>query len=239
VVHATKDCAAGAARGDDVLLQLLAVISQLITIMSAEEQQVATEQTEQKISKRFVVSNLHNFCLKYRFSDVVTLSPTASRSAWPRPPPRRKLRLRLPPTSRRRFDFFQILFGLFLNSFSPSLNVQEAAADAVNEDEMSGEAYYDLRMQAIANLQANGVPAYPYKFNATMSVPQYVQQYANLAVKETLNEVTVSLAGRMYRRHSSGAKLFFFDIRADQGQVQIFVDKRFVMFLMCQIILLM
>lgn len=103
-----------------------------------------------------------------------------------------------------------------------------AAAAAVNEDEMGDAAYHSMRLQSIENLAANGVSAYPHKFQATMSVPQYVQTYAHLAEKQTLNEVTVSLAGRMYRRHSSGAKLFFFDIRADGGQVQIFVDKRCV-----------
>ena len=94
---------------------------------------------------------------------------------------------------------------------------------------MGDAAYHSMRLQSIENLAANGVSAYPHKFQATMSVPQYVQTYAHLAEKQTLNEVTVSLAGRMYRRHSSGAKLFVFDIRADGGQVQIFVDKRYVL----------
>ena len=71
------------------------------------------------------------------------------------------------------------------------------------------------------------MPAYPHKFGATMSSPQFVHQFEHVATKETLKEVTVALAGRMFRRHSSGAKLFFFDIRADQGQVQVFVDKRY------------
>jgi lysyl-tRNA synthetase class 2 len=43
---------------------------------------------------------------------------------------------------------------------------------------------------------------------------------------QVLKEVTVALAGRVFRQHSSGTKLFFYDIRADSGQVQIFVDKR-------------
>jgi lysyl-tRNA synthetase class 2 len=61
-----------------------------------------------------------------------------------------------------------------------------------------------------------------------MSIPQFVLQFANLEAKQTLNDVPVALAGRMFRRHSSGAKLFFFDIRADNSQVQVFVDKRYV-----------
>lgn len=104
--------------------------------------------------------------------------------------------------------------------------VAAAAAAGVNEDELSGQAYHDLRVAAIAQLEADGVSAYPHKFGATMSIPQFVHQFEHVATKETLKEVTVALAGRMFRRHSSGAKLFFFDIRADQGQVQVFVDKR-------------
>lgn len=79
-------------------------------------------------------------------------------------------------------------------------------------------------------MKADGISAYPHKFQCTGSIPQFVKQFEGLLEKEVKKDITIALAGRVFRQHSAGTKLFFYDIRGDAGQVQIFCDKRFLRF---------
>lgn len=107
----------------------------------------------------------------------------------------------------------------------PKPVVVSAVANEV-DDEFNPQAYYENRLKAVAKLASEGVDPYPHKFQATVSIPAFVAQYTSLKEKEVLKDVKVSISGRIFRKHSSGTKLFFYDLRADNEEVQIFVDKR-------------
>eukprot|EP00455_Lapot_gusevi_P006054 TRINITY_DN1258_c0_g1_i1.p1 TRINITY_DN1258_c0_g1~~TRINITY_DN1258_c0_g1_i1.p1 ORF type:complete len:601 (-),score=247.62 TRINITY_DN1258_c0_g1_i1:36-1781(-) len=100
----------------------------------------------------------------------------------------------------------------------------EAAAE--DESALTSAQYYERRLRTIGRLETEGFSAYPHKFQTTMSIPQFIQTYQGVAPKEVDRNVVVGLAGRVFRKHSSGPKLFFYDIKADGAQVQVFADKK-------------
>ena len=57
------------------------------------------------------------------------------------------------------------------------------------------QQYFKNRLKYVAALRAAGKEPYPHKFHATMSIPEYVEQYKNIGNGEHLEDVTVNLAG--------------------------------------------
>ncbi len=72
---------------------------------------------------------------------------------------------------------------------------------------------------------ATGVPMYPYKFNALISIPGYQQAYGHLAAGEDMVEVKTSIAGRIHGIRTSGKKLAFIQLHADGSHVQVLADQ--------------
>jgi len=104
------------------------------------------------------------------------------------------------------------------------------AKSSKKKDEEEDEAnldpnqYYEIRCKKMEKLQAEGFNPYPHKFEAKMSIPNFIQKFANTAEGKQLDLVT-SLAGRVSRKASSG-KLKFLFITADDSKVQIFANPR-------------
>jgi lysyl-tRNA synthetase class 2 len=85
--------------------------------------------------------------------------------------------------------------------------------------------YFANRQKQIANLRKEGVEAHPHKFEVTCSLPNFVKQYSGIDAGSRLDQVVVSVAGRVHTKRSASSKLFFYDLRADGAKIQILSDE--------------
>lgn len=91
------------------------------------------------------------------------------------------------------------------------------------EEEISPNEYYKLRSSAVAVLKT-GIKddhPYPHKFNVTTSLEEFIEKYSNLSSGNVLENITLSLAGRVHSIRESGAKLIFYDLRAEGHKIQV------------------
>ena len=96
-----------------------------------------------------------------------------------------------------------------------------AAASAAAEEEVDPSKYFENRTRQLAGWAAQGVAAYPHKFQVTMSVPAFVTAFGSVPDGTTLGEVTVSLAGRLMASRAASGKLQFYDLHSEGKKVQI------------------
>lgn len=89
------------------------------------------------------------------------------------------------------------------------------------EDPMDAAEYFKIRCQTIEQLKAVGESPYPHKFNVSISLTEFIEQYEKLEPGEILKDVTVSVAGRVHAKRESGAKLLFYDLRAEGVKIQV------------------
>lgn len=99
----------------------------------------------------------------------------------------------------------------------------EKTSSKVAEEEISPNEYYKLRTTAVAALKAGSKDEHPYphKFNVTTSLEDFIEKYNNLNSGDVLENVTLSLAGRIHSIRESGAKLIFYDLRAEGVKIQV------------------
>nr|XP_017244371.1 PREDICTED: lysine--tRNA ligase-like [Daucus carota subsp. sativus]XP_017244372.1 PREDICTED: lysine--tRNA ligase-like [Daucus carota subsp. sativus] len=91
---------------------------------------------------------------------------------------------------------------------------------------MDPTQYFDNRIKALGALKAAGINPYPQEFNEVMPVKEYVDKYSYLNSRERLENVQVSLAGRIMNKRASSSKLFFYDLHGDGAKVQLMIDAR-------------
>mmetsp|Transcript_5772 Transcript_5772/g.17215 ORF Transcript_5772/g.17215 Transcript_5772/m.17215 type:complete len:603 (-) Transcript_5772:1451-3259(-) len=97
-----------------------------------------------------------------------------------------------------------------------------------NDEELDPTQYLSNRITMVDQMKAEGFNPYPHKFKVTMSIPEFVDKYADKCEPgEHIEGDEVCLAGRLYFKRASGAKLFFYDVRADGAKVQIMADARY------------
>ncbi|XP_063529283.1 lysine--tRNA ligase isoform X2 [Cydia strobilella] len=104
----------------------------------------------------------------------------------------------------------------------------EKKASKVNEEEISPNEYYKLRTAAVAALKKGPKDQHPYphKFNVTISLEEFINKYNNLGSGEVLENVTLSVAGRVHSIRESGAKLIFYDLRAEGFKIQVMANAK-------------
>ncbi|KAJ7562549.1 hypothetical protein O6H91_03G073900 [Diphasiastrum complanatum] len=95
-----------------------------------------------------------------------------------------------------------------------------------DEDEMDPTQYFQNRLKVLTAAKLGGANPYPHKFRVSLSLPEYIKKYSNLASGEQLKETSVSLAGRLMSKRSSGAKLLFYDLHGEGAKVQVMADAR-------------
>jgi lysyl-tRNA synthetase class 2 len=95
-----------------------------------------------------------------------------------------------------------------------------------DEEDMDPTQYFENRVKALAALKGAGINPYPHKFHVSMSIPEYIEKYKALAMGEHLEDVEVSLAGRIMNKRSSSSKLFFYDLHGNGAKVQLMTDAR-------------
>ncbi|GFY98693.1 lysyl-tRNA synthetase 1 [Actinidia rufa] len=71
-----------------------------------------------------------------------------------------------------------------------------------------------------------GINPYPHKFHVSMTILEYLEKYECLSNGDHLEDVQVSLAGRIMNKRSSSSKLFFYDLHGGGAKVQVMADAR-------------
>eukprot|EP01090_Pellita_catalonica_P010178 TRINITY_DN21642_c0_g1_i1.p1 TRINITY_DN21642_c0_g1~~TRINITY_DN21642_c0_g1_i1.p1 ORF type:complete len:621 (-),score=128.12 TRINITY_DN21642_c0_g1_i1:47-1876(-) len=105
------------------------------------------------------------------------------------------------------------------NADNPSISKDVDPADAAN--------YFDVRRAALYKMHDAGeINLFPHKFEVTHRANDLISTYKDLPNRKTLNDVTVSVAGRIYRKHPGGAKLIFYDIMDRGFKIQIMCNLR-------------
>ncbi|KAG4383781.1 hypothetical protein AAZX31_13G136600 [Glycine max] len=93
-----------------------------------------------------------------------------------------------------------------------------------DEDDMDPTQYLENRLKYLAVQKAEGNNPYPHKFSVTMSLDQYIKEYGGLSNGQHLEDVSVSLAGRIMHKRTSGSKLVFYDLHGGGFKVQLMAD---------------
>lgn len=108
----------------------------------------------------------------------------------------------------------------------PTLIAEKKTTKA--EEEISPNEYYKLRSGAIAALKqgAKEDHPYPHKFIVTMSLEEFLEKYSNLSNGEVLENISVSVAGRIHSIRESGAKLIFYDLRGEGVKLQVMANAK-------------
>mmetsp|Transcript_15884 Transcript_15884/g.31124 ORF Transcript_15884/g.31124 Transcript_15884/m.31124 type:complete len:1126 (-) Transcript_15884:229-3606(-) len=99
----------------------------------------------------------------------------------------------------------------------------KAAEDS--EVDLNPSQYLELRKQSVKQMEAQNTNPYPHKFECSMSIPQYMQQFGHLSPDTRDEKTTVSIAGRVLSKRIMG-KLIFYDLAADNGRVQVMADAK-------------
>ncbi|XP_047516193.1 lysine--tRNA ligase isoform X2 [Pieris napi] len=108
----------------------------------------------------------------------------------------------------------------------PVVNVEKKASKA--EEEISPNEYYKLRTAAVAALK-NGKKEdhpYPHKFTVTISLENFIEKYNNLNDGDVVDNVTLSVAGRIHSIRESGSKLIFYDLRGEGVKIQVMANAK-------------
>lgn len=103
----------------------------------------------------------------------------------------------------------------------PAPNVEKKSTKT--DEEISPNEYYKIRSAAVAALKTGEREdhPYPHKFTVSTSLEAFINKYISLSSGEILENVTVSVAGRIHSIRESGAKLIFYDLRAEGVKVQV------------------
>ncbi|KAI3754671.1 hypothetical protein L1987_54458 [Smallanthus sonchifolius] len=106
----------------------------------------------------------------------------------------------------------------------PKSAVQKPSA--ADDEDMDPTQYFDNRLKTLDAQKAAGLNPYPHKFHVSMSILEYIEKYETLNSGDHLEDVQVSLAGRLMNKRSSSSKLFFYDLHGSGGKVQVMADAR-------------
>ncbi|KAF7586426.1 lysyl-tRNA synthetase [Aspergillus hancockii] len=106
---------------------------------------------------------------------------------------------------------------------APPKAVGKKSTSAEDEEaNLTPNQYFEIRSKRINKLRETKQPnPYPHKFQVTDDLRQFLKNYEGLAKGEQKPDTTVRIAGRIYTKRSSGAKLIFYDIRAEGVKVQV------------------
>lgn len=96
----------------------------------------------------------------------------------------------------------------------------------VDESTLDPTQYFENRTNMMVEYEKSGHQAYPHKFNATISIPQFRSQFDFFKAGESSQETEVSIAGRLHLVRIAGKKLVFYQIQADGVALQIMADER-------------
>ncbi|CAJ0599423.1 unnamed protein product [Cylicocyclus nassatus] len=94
-------------------------------------------------------------------------------------------------------------------------------------DPSDPQEYYKMRVEMINSRRAAGDNPFPHKFNVTSSIAAFIEKYEHLKNEEVLNDVRVSIAGRIYSKRESGKNLVFYDVHNGGTRLQVMANARY------------
>ncbi|KAI5704371.1 hypothetical protein M8J75_004629 [Diaphorina citri] len=97
---------------------------------------------------------------------------------------------------------------------------------AVNEEDVSPNEFFRLRSAAVEQMKEQGPHPYPHKFTVTSSLEDFIEKYSDLPDAQVLENVTLSVAGRVHAIRESGTKLMFYDLRGEGLKIQVMANAR-------------
>lgn len=107
---------------------------------------------------------------------------------------------------------------------------EKAARDAkggasktnVSEEDLDPTAYFKNREMLLNEMEkTKGLNPYPHKFQVTKSIPDFTAEFKEIESGVHREDTIVSVAGRLHSKRISGAKLHFYDLRADGEKIQV------------------
>ncbi|KAL3744030.1 hypothetical protein ACJRO7_013305 [Eucalyptus globulus] len=101
---------------------------------------------------------------------------------------------------------------------------QSQKPGAADDEDMDPTQYFQNRLKYLEAQKTDGKNPYPHKFQALMSIPEYINQYGGLNNGGHLEDVSISLAGRIMNKRSSSSKLVFYDLHGGGAKVQVMAD---------------
>jgi lysyl-tRNA synthetase, class II len=105
-------------------------------------------------------------------------------------------------------------------------NAKAKPALAQEDDESDPSAYYESRKNAVEKLKEGGGNPYPHKYKVDLSLPEFISKFGATVKPGEHMEETVSVAGRVQFRRSSGAKLIFYTLMGEGKTIQVMADQR-------------
>lgn len=88
--------------------------------------------------------------------------------------------------------------------------------------DLTPNQFFEIRSRQIDELRKTQSPnPYPHKFEVSLPLRKFIEEYNHLQRGETLKEVSISVAGRIHAKRESGSKLKFYVLRSDGVQIQI------------------
>ncbi|WJX28157.1 lysine--tRNA ligase [Trifolium repens] len=103
-------------------------------------------------------------------------------------------------------------------------SANENKSAPADDEDMDPTQYLENRLKYLATEKKEGRNPYPHKFYVTLSIEQYIKEYGSLSDGQHLEDVSVSLAGRIMHKRASGAKLVFYDLHGGGKKVQVMAD---------------
>lgn len=101
-----------------------------------------------------------------------------------------------------------------------------AAAAAAAEEEIDPRQFFINRVNAVQQLAKEGVAPYPHKFTVSIGLASFVEKYKDLENGARLEDVSLTVAGRIFSKRESGAKLIFYDLHGENVKIQIMADAK-------------
>uniref|UniRef100_A0A182PX30 Lysine--tRNA ligase n=1 Tax=Anopheles epiroticus TaxID=199890 RepID=A0A182PX30_9DIPT len=96
-----------------------------------------------------------------------------------------------------------------------------------NVEEVSPNQYFKLRSAVVSELKkCPESHPYPHKFSVTISIGDFIDKYIDIVPGDILEEMSVSVAGRIHGIRASGGKLMFYDIRGEGLKLQIMANAK-------------
>lgn len=108
------------------------------------------------------------------------------------------------------------------NSTSPD---PDRAALNNSGENLDPQQYVANRKAAVQTIKDSGGNPYPHKYEVSMSIPQFIDTFANRVEPGQQLEETVTIAGRIYSKRAASTRLIFYDLRGDGVKVQIIADR--------------
>lgn len=103
---------------------------------------------------------------------------------------------------------------------APGGQAEKKKTAAQDEETLDAREYFQIRSQAIKDLKETDEPPYPHKYHVSISLENFIEKYSHIDAG-TVVEDTVTVSGRVHAKRESGAKLIFYDLRADGLKLQV------------------